>query len=148
MNDIKFSLWAAGWLFILLLAGSCKSANESRAPVALTWEMGSYDGNGKYYENSFVLKNVSDAPIGKDWEIYYSQFPRSIRQDASSPVRVEEVNATLFKIYPGEGFSSLAPGDSLRVIYASAHFPLGGLAPAQVFLAHCHRWAVTKTNRE
>ena len=88
MNDIKFSLWAAGWLFILLLAGSCKSANESRAPVALTWEMGSYDGNGKYYENSFVLKNVSDAPIGKDWEIYYSQFPRSIRQDASSPVRV------------------------------------------------------------
>lgn len=107
MNDIKFSLWAAGWLFILLLAGSCKSANESRAPVALTWEMGSYDGNGKYYENSFVLKNVSDAPIGKDWEIYYSQFPRSIRQDASSPVRVEEVNATLFKIYPGEGFLSL-----------------------------------------
>ena len=63
MNDIKFSLWAAGWLLILLLAGSCKSANESRAPVALTWEMGSYDGNGKYYENSFVLKNVSDAPI-------------------------------------------------------------------------------------
>ena len=55
MNDIKFSLWAAGWLLILLLAGSCKSANESRAPVALTWEMGSYDGNGKYYENSFVL---------------------------------------------------------------------------------------------
>ena len=117
MNDIKFSLWAAGWLFILLLAGSCKSANESRAPVALTWEMGSYDGNGKYYENSFVLKNVSDAPIGKDWEIYYSQFPRSIRQDASSPVRVEEVNATLFKIYPGEGFISLAPGDSLKVIF-------------------------------
>lgn len=117
MNDIKFSLWAAGWLFILLLAGSCKSANESRAPVALTWEMGSYDGNGKYYENSFVLKNVSDAPIGKDWEIYYSQFPRSIRQDASSSVRVEEVNATLFKIYPGEGFLSLAPGDSLKVIF-------------------------------
>ena len=81
--------------------------HESRAPVALTWEMGSYDGNGKYYENSFVLKNVSDAPIGKDWEIYYSQFPRSIRQDASSSVRVEEVNATLFKIYPGEGFLSL-----------------------------------------
>lgn len=79
--------------------------------------MGSYDGNGKYYENSFVLKNVSDAPIGKDWEIYYSQFPRSIRQDASSPVRVEEVNATLFKIYPGEGFISLAPGDSLKVIF-------------------------------
>ena len=61
MNDIKFSLWAAGWLFILLLAGSCKSANESRGPVALTWEMGSYDGNGKYYEKSvdfFILMSV------------------------------------------------------------------------------------------
>ena len=67
MNDIKYSLWAAGWLFILLLAGSCKSANESRAPLA--FKPGKWEATMervKYYENSFVLKNVSDAPIGKD----------------------------------------------------------------------------------
>ncbi|MBD3588867.1 family 20 glycosylhydrolase [Bacteroides sp. GM023] len=116
MNDIRFSL-LAGWLCILLAASGCKSANDSTAPVSLTWEMGNYDENGKYYENSFVLKNISDAPLGKDWEIFYSQFPRKILPDASSPVKVEQVNATYFKMYPGEGFTSLAPGDSLKVIF-------------------------------
>lgn len=116
MNDIRFSL-LAGWLCILLAAGGCKSANDSKAPVSLTWEMGNYDENGKYYENSFVLKNISDAPLGKDWEIFYSQFPRKILADASSPVKVEQVNATYFKMYPGEGFTSLAPGNSLKVIF-------------------------------
>lgn len=116
MNDIRFSL-LAGWLCILLAAGGCKSANDSKAPVSLTWEMGNYDENGKYYENSFVLKNISDAPLGKDWEIFYSQFPRKILSNASSPVKVEQVNATYFKMYPVEGFTSLAPGDSLKVIF-------------------------------
>lgn len=116
MNDIRFSL-LAGWLCILLAAGGCKSANDSKAPVSLTWEMGNYDENGKYYENSFVLKNISDAPLGKDWEIFYSQFPRKILLNASSPVKVEQVNATYFKMYPGEGFTSLAPGNSLKVIF-------------------------------
>lgn len=106
-----------GYLCILLAASGCKPANESKVPVSLTWEMGSYDANGKYYENSFVLKNISDAPLGKDWEIFYSQFPRNIRQDASSPVKVEQVNATYFKMYPREGYTSLAPGDSLKVIF-------------------------------
>lgn len=116
MNDIRFSL-LAGWLCILLAAGGCKSANDSKAPVSLTWEMGNYDENGKYYENSFVLKNISDAPLGKDWGIFYSQFPRKILPNASSPVKVEQVNATYFKMYPGEGFTTLAPGDSLKVIF-------------------------------
>lgn len=76
MNDIKFSFMGSGMVaHPAFLAGSCKSANESRAPVALTWEMGSYDGNGKYYENSFVLKNVSDAPIGKVGRFIIRSFP-------------------------------------------------------------------------
>lgn len=133
MNDIRFSL-LVGWLCILLAAGGCKSANDSKAPVSLTWEMGNYDGNGKYYENSFVLKNISDAPLGKDWEIFYSQFPRNIRQDASSPVKVEQVNATYFKMYPGEGFTSLAPGDSLKVIFkCDGEVPKNSHAPEGAF---------------
>ena len=116
MNDIRFS-FLAGWLCVLLVVGGCKPANDSKAPVSLTWEMGSYDSNGKYYKNSFVLKNISDTPLSKDWEIFYSQFPRNIRQDASSPVRVEQVNATYFKMYPGEGYIPLAPGDSLKVVF-------------------------------
>ena len=129
MNDIRFS-FLAGWLCVLLVAGGCKPANDSKAPVSLTWEMGSYDSNSKYYENSFVLKNISNTPLGKDWEIFYSQFPRNIRQDVSSPVRVEQVNATYFKMYPGEGYISLAPGDSLKVIFqCNGEVPKNSHAP-------------------
>lgn len=118
------------WLCVLFFIGGCKRANDWKAPVSLTWEMGNYEENGKYYENSFVLKNISDIPIGKDWEIYYSQFPRHIRQDASSPVKVEQVNATYFKMYPADGFTSLAPGDSLKVIFfCSGEVPKNSHAP-------------------
>lgn len=117
MGDIRFSL-LAGWLCALLAVSACRQAdNDSKAPVALTWEMGNYDSSGKYYENSFVLRNISDNPLGKDWEIFYSQFPRNIRQDSLSPIKVEQVNATHFKIFPGAGFTSLAPGDSLKVVF-------------------------------
>lgn len=116
MNNTKFSLLS--WLCIFLLTTSgCKSAGELHAPVSLVWEMGSTGLAHGYYENSFTLKNISDAPLGKDWVIYYSQFPRKVQQDASSPVRIEQVNATYFKMYPGENFTSLAPGDSLKVVF-------------------------------
>lgn len=146
MNDIRFSL-LAGWLCVLLMAGGCKSADDSKAPVSLTWEMGNYDENGKYYENSFVLKNISDAPLGKDWEIFYSQFPRKILPNASSPVKVEQVNATYFKMYPGEGFASLAPGDSLKVIFkCDGEVPKNSHAPEGAYWVS-RSGAIPKENR-
>lgn len=113
---MRFSL-LVGWLCTLLVLVGCKSVNESKAPVTLTWEMKIYDAKSGYYENSFILKNVSDASLDKDWVIYYSQLPRHIRQEVSSSVKIEQVNATLYKMYPGESFVSLASGDSLRIIF-------------------------------
>lgn len=83
--------------------------------MSLTWKMGAVEVQPGYYENSFVLKNISDVPLEKDWIIYYSQLPREILQEESAPVKVEVVNANFFRMYPAENFQPLAPGDSLTV---------------------------------
>ena len=113
MRNMLYAIW--GSLCLLLVISGCKSTDGAKAPVLLTWEMGAVEVQPGYYENSFVLKNISDAPLGKDWIIYYSQLPREILQEESAPVKVEVVNANFFRMYPAENFQPLAPGDSLIV---------------------------------
>ncbi|MBQ8501816.1 MAG: carbohydate-binding domain-containing protein [Bacteroides sp.] len=98
-----------------LLAG-CTSAGKS-APVCLTWELSNRDVGKGYFENSFTLKNLSDAPLDKGWTIYFSQHPRRIYQEEDAPIRVEVVNATHCKLYPTEYYTPLAAGDSLVVTF-------------------------------
>ena len=113
MRNMLYIIW--GSLCLLLVISGCKSTDGTKAPVSLTWKMGAVEVQPGYYENSFVLKNISDVPLGKDWIIYYSQLPREILQEESAPVKVEVVNANFFRMYPAENFQPLAPGDSLTV---------------------------------
>ena len=102
MRNILYMI--GGSLCLLLFMTGCKSADGAKAPVSLTWEMGAAEVQPGYYENSFILKNISDVPLGKDWIIYYSQLPREILQDESALVKVEVVNANFFRMYPAENF--------------------------------------------
>ena len=113
MRNMLYIIW--GSLCLLLVISGCKSTDGAKAPVSLTWKMGAVEVQPGYYENSFVLKNISDVPLEKDWIIYYSQLPREILQEESAPVKVEVVNANFFRMYPAENFQPLAPGDSLTV---------------------------------
>lgn len=113
MRNMLYTIW--GSLCLLLVISGCKSTDGAKAPVSLTWKMGAVEVQPGYYENSFVLKNISDVPLEKDWIIYYSQLPREILQEESAPVKVEVVNANFFRMYPAENFQPLASGDSLTV---------------------------------
>lgn len=62
MRNILYTI--GGSLCLLLFMTGCKSADGAKAPVSLTWEMGAAEVQPGYYENSFILKNISDAP----WE--------------------------------------------------------------------------------
>lgn len=101
----------------MTLFAGCKSTKEQKAPVALTWEMGASDIEPGYYENTFILKNISKEPLTKDWVIYYSQLPRGIKQKENSPVKVDVVNGNFFRMYPTDNFTPLAPGDSMRITF-------------------------------
>ena len=62
-----------------------------------------------YYENTFILKNISQKPLKKNCTMYYSQLPRGVKQEGASEVNVEVVNGNFFKMYPTDEFASLAP---------------------------------------
>ena len=81
MRNMLYIIW--GSLCLLLVISGCKSTDGAKAPVSLTWKMGAVEVQPGYYENSFVLKNISDVPLEKDWIIYYSQLPREILQEES-----------------------------------------------------------------
>ena len=117
-----FKLPLAGLLFCTapLLAG-CGTSDKPEAPVSLTWEMGTGDAEPGYYENSFVLKNISGAPLPRNWTIYYSQLPRNVKQVGNPAVKVEPVNGNFFKMYPTESFTPLAPGDSMRITFLCSY---------------------------
>ena len=65
MRNMLYTIW--GSLCLLLVISGCKSTDGAKAPVSLTWKMGAVEVQPGYYENSFVLKNISDVPLGKDW---------------------------------------------------------------------------------
>ena len=54
MRILKLPL--AGLLFcVMALFAGCKTSNEPKAPVALTWEMGASDIEPGYYENTLRM---------------------------------------------------------------------------------------------
>lgn len=71
-----FKLPLAGLLFCTapLLAG-CGTSDKPEAPVSLTWEMGTSNVEPGYYENSFVLKNISGAPLPEIGQSIIRNFP-------------------------------------------------------------------------
>ena len=113
-----FKLPLAGLILsAMTLFAGCKTSDEPKAPVALTWELVANEIEPGYYENAFILKNISKETLKKDWTIYYSQLPRGIKQEENPPVKVEVVNGNFFKMYPTEDFTPLAPGDSMRIAF-------------------------------
>lgn len=116
MRFLKLPLAGLLLLAMTLFAG-CKAGKDRKAPVALTWEMGANNVEPGYYENTFILKNISDELLGKGWTIYYSQLPRVIKQEGAPAVKVEAVNGNFFRMSPTENFTPLAPGDSMRITF-------------------------------
>lgn len=75
MRILKLPL--AGLLFcVMALFAGCKTSNEPKAPVALTWEMGASDIEPGYYENTFILKNISQKPLKRTGRFTIHSFPR------------------------------------------------------------------------
>lgn len=101
----------------LIVMYGCRSFTDSPAPVELTWEAGVRDVCPGYSENTFVLHNISDSLLGKDWAIYFCSIPFEVRMDSLAAVCIEQVNSSYYKMYPTKHFIPLLPGDSLRISY-------------------------------
>ena len=50
------------------------TALAQQAPIAVRWEMGRNGAEKGYYSSRFVIKNVSQSPLEKNWQFYFNQF--------------------------------------------------------------------------
>ena len=112
MRNMLYIIW--GSLCLLLVISGCKSTDGAKAPVSLTWKMGAVEVQPGYYENSFVLKNISDVPLGKDWIIYYSQLPR-------------EIHGGMRILLPAMPFSSIGIWTVLLTMWESLSAPMAAV---------------------
>ena len=78
------------------------------------------EGNRMGEDNScfktvWTFKNVSSDSLKSDWLLYYNQFSRRAVYEENTPVKLEQVIADFYRIYPTEDYKTLAPGDSMVV---------------------------------
>ncbi|MDD4819932.1 MAG: glycoside hydrolase family 20 zincin-like fold domain-containing protein, partial [Flavobacteriales bacterium] len=112
MKKIILSLLAIGCLW------GCKTAEKLYpAPLEVTWRMegNRMDADSTHYKTVWCFKNVSDAPLDNNWILYYNQFSRVPKYEENTPVKLEQVIAYFFRIFPTENYKTLEPGDSMVV---------------------------------
>ncbi len=87
----------------------------AQSPVTMRWEMGMNNPEEGNYTSRFIIKNTSKAALADGWQIFFNQFSRKLILPADSPVDIEEVSTTYYRITPNSAYKPLAPGDSLIV---------------------------------
>ena len=94
----------------------CELSNR-KAPVSVSWQVSVPDINkSNNNEHRFVIKNISNTPLSRNWSLFYSQFPMKSCKQQSNMVKVENVKGTFHRISPKENYKLLNPGDSIILI--------------------------------
>lgn len=89
--------------------------NNNETPVSLRWNIDvNADVNGSY-ANVIEIVNNSNKTLQNNWVIYFCQFPKVYDFDSSSPISIELISGTYFKMYPNANFKALKPGEKLLV---------------------------------
>ena len=102
-------------LLTVLLCAMTALTLKAQAPIAVDWHMGQNNTAANNYDSRFVIKNVSNQPLGSDWQFFFNQFSRSVTLPAGCPVDIEEVSTTYYRVKPNANYKALAAGDSLVI---------------------------------
>ena len=102
-------------LLTVLLCAMTALTLKAQAPIAVDWHMGQNNTAANNYDSRFVIKNVSNQPLGSDWQLFFNQFSRSVTLPAGCPVDIEEVSTTYYRVKPNANYKALAAGDSLVI---------------------------------
>ena len=113
-----------------LLAAVTMSA---QSPIAVDWHMGQNNTSANNYSSRFVIKNISNQPLGDNWQFFFNQFSRQVTVAAGCPVDIEEVSTTYYRVKPNGNYKPIAAGDSLVVemvmggaVINKCYMPAGG----------------------
>ena len=128
-------------LMIALVATAVTMSAQS--PIAVAWHMGQNNTVANNYSSQFVIKNVSKQSLGNDWQFFFNQFSRQVTLPAGSPVDIDEVSTTYYRVRPNARYKALAPGDSLVIdmlmggaVLNKCYMPQGGHVVTGGDMAH------------
>ena len=99
--------------FVVVATGVMAMAQQS--PIAVKWEMIDNKAGDGFYSCRFVVKNVSTAPLQRDWTFYFNQFSRKVETSKTCPVDIKEISTTYYRVVPNSHYKTLAPGDTMVV---------------------------------
>lgn len=112
---MKNSLFKFSCIVFSMLV-SC--TNQQGIPPALLWEMGANGIKGGFYESSFFIVNQDTKPLKSNWVIYFNQLMfGTVQQEENAPVKVEQISAGFYKMYPSLAYQPILPGDTLPVSF-------------------------------
>ena len=116
---------------------------DAQSPIAVDWQMGQNNGEANNYSSRFVIKNVSNQPLGSDWQFFFNQFSRSVTLPAGCPVDIEEVSTTYYRVKPNANYKALAAGESMEInvlmggaLINKNYMPAGGHVVLNGDMAH------------
>lgn len=81
----------------------------------MNWIIDSNISSTGEYTNTIQLINSSKNPLEKNWTIYFCLFPKRFTLDENSPIKIEKISGTYFKMSPTEHYTSIAGSDTLEI---------------------------------
>ncbi|MDR1762337.1 MAG: carbohydate-binding domain-containing protein [Dysgonamonadaceae bacterium] len=104
-------------LLLLCLPLSFSCARKPSEPVSLVWEMVKNGVEPGVYETRFHIKNNSGKALEANWAIYFTGNPDVPLVDDATPLKVEQIMATYFKMSPTEHYKPVEAGKTLEFSY-------------------------------
>lgn len=104
-------------LSLLFLSLGCST--KEKTAITMNWIIDSNISSTGEYHNTIQLINNSKTTLDKDWTIYFCLFPKRFTLDENSPVKIEKISGTFFKISPTEHYTSIGASDTLEIKYST-----------------------------
>lgn len=94
-----------------------QSAPYDAARLKTSWEVveNHYQGRDNF-QSAFTFINTAGKPFpSKGWQLYFNFIRMVTPGELPGHVKVEHINGDLYRFTPAEGFTGIAPGDSLKL---------------------------------
>lgn len=73
---------------------------------------------GSRFQSTLTLQNQGDVSLkGSGWTLYFNFLREIDPETVEAPVRLTRINGDFYELKPGDGFSTLPPGEELRISF-------------------------------
>jgi hexosaminidase len=100
---------------LLVLLTCCKEKGAKDIQISLDWIVDANIDSTGYFNNSFKIINEGNVSLDNNWTIYFNQFPIPFVFPDNSPIHIERIAGTFFKMHPTSHYTSLNKSDTLIV---------------------------------